>query len=333
MTAGLTAEGIRVLVPRVLPEVSRHARRTPWLPSAWLSERTGGAVYLKCENLQVTGSFKVRGAVAALALLDPGIRGRGVVTSSTGNHGLALAHAARAFGAACTVVVPRSVAPVKERRIRALGARVIHAPHDGYDRTQTWTLDRLDELGGAYVSPFEDPAVAAGNGGTIAVEVDEQAPGLDALVVPCGGGGLVAGLAAEMEIRRPELAVIGVNSEASPGMWRSFREGAAILEIESEATLADGIEGGVGAGTFAVAAPRLRDVVLVSEPAVAAAVAGTARHDKLVIEGAAAVAVAAILEGKAREGRIGLLLSGGNIGAEALAGVLALPDWPLRPGG
>jgi len=148
------------LVRAVREDVSRRVRRTPLLRSEWLSSLTGRDVFLKCENLQVTGSFKVRGALAAVGRLTPEERRRGVVASSAGNHGLGLAQAAAVHGVQATVVVPRSAPAVKVDGIAALGARAVRSPHDGYDDTQSWTLENLDRFGGAFISPFEHPAVA-----------------------------------------------------------------------------------------------------------------------------------------------------------------------------
>ena len=180
MNAELTSD----LVRRVRDLIDPHVRHTPLLRSEWLSSLSGGDVYLKCENLQTTGSFKVRGGLAAVALLDPESRARGVVTASAGNHGMGLAYAASVFGISCKVVISQAVPKVKEKGIRALGAEVIRAPHDGYDATQAWTLSRLEELGGIYVSPFEGTVVMAGNGGTTFLEVDEEIEDLEAMVVP-----------------------------------------------------------------------------------------------------------------------------------------------------
>ena len=311
------------LVSRVRDVVSRHARRTPWLPSEWLSRASGRRVFLKCESLQVTGSFKVRGALAALELLAPEDRARGVVTASAGNHGLGLAHAARLFGVPCTVVVPRNTPRVKVEGIGSLGARVLRSPHSGFDETQAWTLAHPPDPGAAYVSPFEDTGVMAGNGGTTYLEIAEQASGLDALVVPCGGGGLANGLGMMAEAAGPGAPrIFGVNTDASPGMWLSRRDGRAHLAVPGAPTIAEGIEGGVGELTYRLGLRWIDTVLAVPEASIRRAVVDVLCRERLVVEGAAAAGVAAVLEGQVPGERIGVILTGSNIDPERLAGLL-----------
>lgn len=302
------------LVEKVREVVARYTRRTPILRSEWLSGLLGADVFLKCENLQLTGSFKVRGAYAALReLREP------VVTSSAGNHGLGLARAAQTFGVPCTVVVPRSVARVKLEGIRAWGAKVVVSPHEGYDDTQAWTLDRLGEWGGTFVSPFDDPAVIAGNGGTTALEIFEELPDVDAIVVPCGGGGCAIGAGIVARSRSPRTRIVGVNAEASPGMWLSRRDGRAHLRVASSPTIAEGIEGGVSERTFRLGNKFIDDLVVVGEAAIRRAIAETVRHERMIVEGSAAAGVAALLEGKVKARRICAILTGSNLDQETLA--------------
>lgn len=307
------------LIEKVRGPVSRHTRRTPLLRSQWLSETTAGDVYLKCENLQLTGSFKVRGAVAAMACLAEGDRARGVVACSAGNHGLGLAFAARIFGAPCTIVVPRTVPAVKEDGIRALGAQVVKSPHDGYDQTQAWTMERLTELGGTFVPPFEDRTVMAGNGGTTMMEVLEEAPELDAVVIPCGGGGCAVGAGVVVKARSPQTRVIAVNTDASPGMWLSRRDQRAHLTVDSQPTIADGLEGGIGELTFELGWRYIDDVVLAKETTIRRSVAQIARHEHLIVEGSGAAGVAALLDGRIQAKRICIFLTGGNIDHQLFA--------------
>lgn len=312
------------LVSRVREVVSRHTRRTPLLPSEWLSRATGRRVFLKCEGLQRTGSFKVRGALAALELLSPEVRARGVVTASAGNHGLGLAYAARIFGAPCLVVVPRHTPRVKVEGIRSLGAaRVLRSPHPGFDETQAWTLAHPPEPGSTFVSSFEDTGVMAGNGGTTYLEIAEQSLGLDALVVPCGGGGLANGLGMMAEAAGAGAPkVFGVNTEASPGMWLSRRDGRAHLAVESAHTIAEGIEGGVGELTYRLGLRWIDTVLAVPEASIRRAVVDVLCRERLVVEGAAAAGVAAVLAGRVPGERIGVILTGSNIDPERLAGLM-----------
>ncbi len=308
------------LVASVLPVVARHTRRTPLLESEWLSEVTGGRVLLKCENLQVTGSFKVRGAVAALAQSPPAA----VVACSAGNHGLGVARAAAAFGIPCTVVVPSTVPRVKEEAILRHGARVLRSPHAGYDDTQAWTLARLEELRGAFLSPFDDPLVIAGNGGTTGAEIFDEAGDLDAVVVPCGGGGCAVGIGVVARSRRPRAKVIAVNTDASPGMWLSRRDGRAHLRVEGAETVCEGLEGGVSERTYRLGLETIDDVVLAREETIRRAVGEVARREHLVVEGSAAAGVAALLDGAldAAGKRICVVLTGGNIDSGRLAELL-----------
>jgi len=306
------------LIEKVRPAVTRHVRRTPLLRSDWLSRETGAEIFLKCENLQVTGSFKARGAFAYCSVHRP----PSVLASSAGNHGLGLALASKTFGIPCTIVVPSSVPRVKEEAIRSLGARVVRSPHAGYDDTQSWTLEHAAGLGGDFVSPFDDPAVMAGNGGTTALEILDEVSDLDAIVVPCGGGGCAVGAGMAVRERSPSTRVIGVNTDASPGMWLSRRDGRPHLRVESRSTIAEGIEGGVSAESFRLAQETVHEIVTVPEESIRRSVAEIALRQKLVVEGSAAAGVAALREGRVRGGRVCVMLSGSNIDPERFASLL-----------
>ncbi|HTF57753.1 MAG TPA: pyridoxal-phosphate dependent enzyme [Planctomycetota bacterium] len=305
-------------VRRAEAAVRPRVKRTRLVRSAWLSSLTGGEVLLKCEHEQVTGSFKVRGAVAKVASARPDR----VAAASAGNHGLGLAWAAREAGAACTIFVPRTLPRVKEEKIVALGARLIKAPFDTYDPTQEYARTRLE--GALWVSAYDDPDVIAGNGGTTAFEIFEDAPGpVDAVVLPCGGGGLAIGAGVVARRLAPGAAVIGVNSEASPGMWLSRRDGRAHLSVDSKATIAEGIEGGVSETTYELGRKFIDEIVLVSEEAIGRAVADMKRREGMTIEGSAAAAVAAVVEGRIpRKERVVVILTGGNIDPDRLEGLL-----------
>jgi threonine dehydratase len=311
------------LIDEVRPLVARHVRRTPLLRSEWLSRETGGEVFLKCENLQLLGSFKVRGGIAAVARLSDEERRRGVLASSAGNHGQGLAYAGRVFGVACAIAVPRDVPRVKEEAIRALGARVFKSPFDGYDDTQAWTLEHAEELGGGvFVSPYESAPVVAGNGGTLAIEVLEEIPDLDTLIIPCGGGGCAIGAGIVAHGRYPHARVVGVNTDASPGMWLSRRDGRAHERVQSRPTIADGIEGGVGERSFQLAERTLDEVVLAKESTIRAAVPAILRKEHMLVEGAGAAGVAALLDGRVSGRRMAIVLTGANIDLPRLAELL-----------
>jgi len=322
MSHALTYDFVQTVRDIVVPSV----RRTPMLRSEWLSGLSGGDVYLKCENLQRTGSFKLRGAVAAVALLPSAKRDAGVVACSAGNHGLGLAYAAAMHGIACTIVVPNSVPAVKEQGIRALGARVVKSPFSGYDLTHTWTLEHLEELGGTFVSPFEHAAVMAGNGGTTMLEILEDVAPLDAVIMPCGGGGCAIGAGIVAKTRSPQTRIIGVNTDASPGMWLSRRDGRAHVAVESRPTIAEGIEGGVTELSFRLGQKYIDDVVVVRESTIRHAVAELARREHLVVEGSGASAVAAVLDRRIEARRMCIVLTGGNIDSELLSSLLLESD-------
>ena len=293
-------------VRRAADAVGPRLKRTRLIRSAWLSTIAGAEVFLKCEHEQETGSFKVRGAVAKLAAAKP----KRVVAASAGNHGLGLAWASRDAGVACTIFVPRTVPDVKAKKIAALGATLVKAPFDTYDPTQDYALERLD--GATWVSPFDDPDIIAGNGGTTAREIFEELKP-DAVIVPVGGGGLAIG--AGLVAHEHGAKVIGVNSDASPGMWLSRRDGRAHLSVDSKPTIAEGIEGGVAESTYRLGLQHIDDVIAVPEESIRRAVAETHRREGFAIEGSAAAAVAAILDGRIPRnlGRLAVVLTGGNI--------------------
>lgn len=308
------------LIERITPGVRARVLETPLLPSPWLSELAGAEVLLKCENLQLTHSFKIRGAIAKF-VDTPGLTG--VASASAGNHGQGLAWAAREFGAACKIFVPRSIPRVKEDAIRALGAELVKSPFDGFDETDLWAREKTG--GASWVSAFDDPHVMAGNGGTVVLEILERAPRVDCVVVSCGGGGMAIGAGVALHCLRPGSRVVGVNSESSPGMWLSRRDGRAHPKIESKATIAEGIEGGVPQSTYELGLRHIDDVVVVTEASIRRAVVEALRRHALLIEGSAAAAVAALMEGKIAPGvkSIAVVLSGGNIDPARLESLLA----------
>jgi threonine dehydratase len=309
-------------IERIAPEVRRRVRRTRLVRSAWLSELRGGEVLLKCEHEQLTGSFKVRGPFAKLAENRPAR----VVAASAGNHGMGLAHAAREHGIPCTIFVPRTVPAVKEEKIRALGAELVKAPFDSFDPTEEYARARSE--GALWVSPFDDPDIIAGNGGTTALEIFEDAGPVDAVVLPCGGGGLAIGVGVAARRLAPGASVIGVNSEASPGMWLSRRDGRAHTRVDSKPTIAEGIEGGVSESTYRLGLRFIDDVIVVPESAIARAVVEMRRREGMTIEGSAAAAVAAILERRVppERKRIVVVLTGGNIDPDRLQRLEASAD-------
>ena len=299
-------------------------RETPLLESEWLSALVGRTVLLKCESLQRTGCFKPRGALAALAGWDPERRARGVLDASAGNHGLGLAFAARALGMSCTIVVPRTVPRVKAERMRALGAQLIEAPAESFDQARAWMLARRRELRGEVPGPADEAALMAG-GGALALEVLEAAPGVQALLVPAGWGGLAIGCAVACAGR---AAVWAVNSDASPGLHRWVSEGRPPAPEEERPTWAEGLQGGTTPHTGRLARKHLRGVLLASEGRVRQASAALLLRERLLVEPSGAAGVAALLDGRAPPGAgpLAVVLTGGNLDPERLQALLALGD-------
>ncbi len=300
--------------------VREHLARTPLARAPSLGE----GVWLKLECEQNTGSFKVRGALAALAALPAEARRAGVVTASAGNHGYGLAKAGEIFSVPVTVFVAASTPAVKREGIAAAGASLEVVDARGYDAVEARAKDAARERGLAFVSPFDDPDVAAGNGGTVALEILEDLPDVATVVAPVGGGGLVAGLAAARRLEGARYAIVGVQSEACPAMVRSLALGRPLLEFEGAPTLAEGLEGGVSETTFEVARRELARMDVVSEAAIADAMRFAKRDLGLTVEGSAAVTIA-WLRAHATEAAAPVVgvVSGGNMDPELLARLLA----------
>lgn len=301
------------------------ARRTPLEYSRWLSRESGRDMSLKLECLQVTGSFKLRGAMSKLSRLNDEQRSRGVLTVSAGNHGLAVAHCAEALGINATIVVPESASRAKVEAIRRYPVTLIErgASYDDAERAAR-VMER--ETSATFVSPYNDPDVIAGQG-TIAREILEDAPDLDAIIVPVGGGGLIAGVAIAAKALKPNIRVYGVEPEASPTMTEALRAGR-VIEIEEQATIADGLAGNIEPGsiTFPIVRTLVDGIILVSEDAIRNAIFRVAREDHLMIEGSAAAGVAALADPAIQSQRIAAIITGRNITLDLFRGVLSEPQ-------
>ncbi len=287
---------------------------TPCTESAALSELTGARIFCKQEFLQRTGSFKERGARNALAQLSPDQRQHGVIAASAGNHALGLAWHGRLLGVAVTVVMPRFAPLVKVARCRQFGAIVLlHG--DTFDEARREAMRLAEERQLTYVHPFDDPQVIAGQG-TLAFEILEQVPDADAVLVPVGGGGLLAGVATVLHALKPDLQVIGVEP-ANAACFAVGLAAGAPTRIATRFTLADGLAVvEAGQHTLAIAGPLVDRMVQVQEEALALAMLRLAELEKCIIEGAGAAGLAALLDGKLPDlaGRkVVLLLTGGNI--------------------
>ena len=310
----LTAEEVRAARARLRGRV----RRTPLLPSPWLSGLAGRPVLLKAENLQETGSFKARGALNLLLRLSDGERARGVVTASAGNHGQALAWAASLLGVAATIVLPLDAVPVKVEQTRAWGASVIQQGH-GYDEAHVHAEELAAATGALYAPAFDHPFVIAGQG-TLALEILEQRPDVAALIVPVGGGGMVSGVALAALEQPGHPIVWGVQSDHTAAMHDALRAGY-LVPTTTPPTLADGLSGEVCQLTLDLCRALGVTVSLVPEAALLPAIGETLLREHLAIEGAAAVTVAAVMRGilPPGDGPIALILSGGNVDPGVLA--------------
>jgi len=295
------------------------ALRTPTVRSDALSARLLHDVLLKLETVQPTGAFKIRGAANALALRARELRISGVVCASTGNHGRAVAYAARRLGIQATICLSTLVPDTKARAIEALGAGIRRVGRS-QDEAMAEVTRIIAEEGIIEVPPFDDPAIIAGQG-TIGLELMEDVPELDAVIVPLSGGGLAGGIALAVKAIKPSVRVIGVSMERGAAMHASLADGRPV-EVEEVPSLADSLGGGIGSAnrwTFDLCRRLLDNVVLVSEAEIYRGMAHLLREDRIVAEGAAAVGVAALLAGKiALRGPTALIVSGRNVDMDQL---------------
>lgn len=308
-------------VERAAARIADDIVRTPTLRSRTLSAITGADIVVKFENLQFTGSFKDRGAANHIRTLDRAERERGLVALSAGNHAQGVAHIAGRLGLEATIVMPRTAPYTKVANTRALGAEVVQS---GATLAEARVeAERLRHAEGRHVvPPYDDPRVVAGQG-TVALELLADAPDLDVLVVPVGGGGLISGIALVARALRPDIEIVGVQVEAYAPVAATFGHRSA--SGPSSDTLADGIAvKEPGRLTMRMIAELVDDVVIVSEAATERAIALYLEIEKTVAEGAGAVGLAAVLEDRDRFAgrRVGLVLSGGNIDTRVLASVL-----------
>jgi threonine dehydratase len=303
---------------RVLAPV---AVRTPLLPADSLTELVGGPISIKPEMLQRGGAFKFRGAYNFLSRMDPDIRARGVIAPSSGNHAQAVALAAKLFGVPATVVMPTTVTPAKRGGAERLGARVVLAGTTTADR-----LARAEELvlaeGSTLVPPYDHPIIIAGQG-TVGLEIADDLPNVDAVLVPVGGGGFSAGVSSAIKLRLPNARIIGVEPTGAPKLSRARAAGKPV-KLEHSGGLADGLLAvEIGHLTFAHHQRYLDDVVLVDDAALRRAMRLLLDRMKLVVEPSGAITVAALLEGKfTPRGPTVAVLSGGNIEWDGLRELL-----------
>jgi threonine dehydratase len=306
----ITWEEIRAAAARV----SKIARVTPLLDVSSLSDRR---LLLKCENLQPGGSFKIRGAYNMVAQLSPDERRRGVITYSSGNHGQAMALAARALGAPAVVVMPKTASRIKVEGARSFGAEVIFEGTTSLERRERAEREALAR-GLTMVPPFDHPWIIAGQG-TAGLEILDQCPDVASVFVPIGGGGLVAGVAAALKQSRPQVKVIGVEPEGATAMKQSVETGRPITLSKTE-TIADGLMPvRPGDLTFAHVREFVDDIVTVTDLQIADTVLWLFANVKIVVEPSGAATVAAALTAKPRPPQPAVaIVSGGNLGMDKL---------------
>ena len=321
----MTGEITQAAIYRARQAIAPWVRRTPLIRSTALSERIGANVHLKLETLQETGAFKLRGAFNRLLHLADAERARGVIAVSTGNHARAVAHAAKALGVPAVVCMSSLVPENKVAAVRAAGAEVQIIGRN-QDEAEEVAKRLAEERGLVFVSPFDDPHVIAGQG-TIGLELLEDLPALDTVLVPLSGGGLIGGIALALKSADRSIRVIGVSMERGPAMVRSLAAGRPV-PVDEEPSLADSLGGGIGLDnryTFALARDLVDATVLVSEAEIAAAMAHLYWQEQQIVEGGAAVGVAALLTGKVQApgASLAVVLSGRNVDMRRFSEIVA----------
>jgi len=316
LEAHLDVADVRAAAARVAGAVVR----TPTLHSITLSQITGAEIWLKFENQQFTAAYKERGALNALLLMDAEQRSRGVIAASAGNHAQGLSYHGTRLGVPVTIVMPKTTPTVKVLQTEAVGGNVV-LEGESYDEAYAYARSMERQLGLTFVHPFDDPNVAAGQG-TVALELFEDAPELDTIVVPIGGGGLISGMSTVAKAHQPPIEVVGVQARLYPSAYAKYK--GEDLPCGGD-TLAEGIAvKEPGEFTSQVIRRLVDDIVLVSEADLEEAVALLLQIEKTVVEGAGAAGLAAVLAHRERFAgkKVGLVLCGGNIDTRLLANVL-----------
>jgi len=298
-------------------------RRTPLQYSFLLSQRVGSDTYLKLENLQQTGAFKVRGAISKMVSLSAEERAKGVVAASSGNFALGVGYAARALGRLpVSIFMPVNTPLAKVNKLKEFEVEIF-LRGESYEEAYNVSREFQREHDLTYLHPYDDPLVIAGHG-TIGLEIMEDLPEAEALIVPIGGGGLIAGIAVAAKAMNPRVKIIGVQPEASPAAYLSLKEGHCYERYEAGPTICEGLAGGFGIVPFQITRDLIDEVVIVSEEEIHEAIYTLLDLTQLVVEGSGAVGVAALLSDKVNlKGRkVVAVISGGNIDANSLFEIL-----------
>jgi threonine dehydratase len=294
-----------------------HIHRTPVLTSSRLDEASGASLFFKCESFQKSGAFKARGATNAVFLLDDAAAQRGVATHSSGNHGAAVARAAKLRGIPAHIVMPSNSAKVKIRAVESYGAHIVFCEPTEQAR-EVACADAIAKTGATLIHSFENENVMAGQG-TAAVELLNDVPNLELVMCPVGGGGLLCGTAVAAKSMRPKIKVIATEPANADDAAQSFRAGRRIV-TEKKLTIADGLRTNIGEPNFAIVQRYVDNIMTVSEEAIVSAMRTIWETMKIIIEPSAAVPYAAVLERKIDIGgkRAGIILTGGNVDLDAL---------------
>ncbi len=299
-----------------------HANRTPVMSSRTLNQMVGAEIYFKCENFQRVGAYKFRGAFNAMSQLTPSQKSRGVIAYSSGNHAQAVALVGRLLNIGATIVMPANAPKIKRRATAAYGATIVSYDPDQPQGREDIASDLQARHGYTLIPPFDHEDIVAGQG-TAALELFSEIGNLDALLAPCGGGGLLSGTAICAKSVCPACRVIGIEPEAADDATRSFRT-QTLQRVTHPLTIADGVRTpSLGRVTFPLVLNYVDDMQTVTEQAIMDAIAFFFYRMKLVVEPSGALGLAALLSGTiSTSGRIGVIISGGNIDADTLAQIL-----------
>jgi threonine dehydratase len=313
LVGSLKLDTIRAAHQRIRP----YIHRTPILTNSWLNDACGASLFFKCENFQKVGAFKARGATNAVFALDDETARRGVATHSSGNHGAAVARAAKLRGIPAHIVMPSNSAKVKIRAVEGYSAQVVFCEPTEESR-EIKCAEVINQTGAMLIHSFENEHVIAGQG-TAAMELLEDITDLDVIMCPVGGGGLLSGTAIASKSMRPQIKVIAVEPENADDAAQSFRAGRRLV-TEKTFTVADGLRTNIGEPNFAIIQQYVDDIVTVSEEAIVSAMRTIWETMKIVIEPSAAVPYAAIAERivDVERKRVGIILTGGNVDLDAL---------------
>lgn len=317
-------------VKQAYERISPYIRKTPLEESFYLGDEER-KYYFKLESFQRAKNFKIRGALNKMMTLTEEEREKGVATISSGNHGSSVSYAASLLGIAnAKVIVPETTPQSKVDKVKYFGADVMLMGKN-YDEAHALGMKYIEENGMTYIDAYYDDPKIYGGQGTIAIEILEQNPDIDTIVVPIGGGGLITGISVAAKAIKPSIRIVGVQTEACPAMIKAYEDGIFYEEYPCEESLCDSLIGGIGALSYAMAKDYVDDFIAVSEETIAKAVSFMARDEKYIVEAGSCTTVAAVMDFRERIGgkNIALVLSGGNIDGDVLHRLMANTDYKI----